>query len=511
MIGRDGANTSIWQGNIDPYIPVNSAAANKVYDVAIVGGGITGISTALLLQKAGKQCILFEAENICFGTTGGTTAHLNTLLDTPYSTISNNFGEKFSLLVAEAVTSAIQLIKDNINAYSIDCGFEDANAFLFSETQEQAKELQSLYESSAHVGLKIGYTNRIPVPLPFDKALKLEGQAQFNPVQYVYALAKAFEAAGGIIVQQCRVTNAEGDDILDIETSNGNHQARNIVYATHIPVGVNLLHLRCIPYRSYAMAIRLKDGAYPEGLCYDLQDPYHYYRTQIVNGQSYLIAGGGDHRTGEESNTEKCFLELEAYFRKYFDVEAIAYKWSSQYYEPVDGLPYIGHLPGHPTNMYVATGFGGNGMVYSSIAAQVLKNLIMEEESKYVNLFNPNRIKPVAGFVNFIKHNATVVKDLINGCSPEKIKELSALATDEAKVVKYEDHKLALYKDENNNLHALNSKCTHLGCCVSWNNSEKSWDCPCHGARFDCDGKILNGPASMELEKVSLLSLTKDG
>ena len=234
------------------------------------------------------------------------------------------------------------------------------------------------------------------MPVEFNKAVIFKKQAQFHPAKYLYALAKAFEDAGGTLVQGCRITGVKKEnEVLEIESDRGAINARPLIYATHIPPGVNLLHFRCAPYRSYAMAVKLKGNNYPDGLAYDMYDPYHYYRTQEIDGEKYLIAGGEDHKTAHEENTEACFPKLESYLRKYFDIEEVSFKWSSQYFQPTDGLPYIGHLPGNPSNVFVATGYGGNGMTYSHVAAKVLTDLIVSGKSEYEKLYNPNRIKPV--------------------------------------------------------------------------------------------------------------------
>lgn len=508
MILRDGACTSLWQSSVAPYEAINQPDNNTVYDVIIVGGGITGISTALLLQQAGKKCMVLEAANLCFGTTGGTTAHLNTLLDTPYTTIAGNFGKENARLVFEAVSEAIALVKENVAKYNIDCGLQAADAYLFAQDEKQEKELQDILEASREAGLDMQYSDDIPVPVPFRKAARATGQAKFHPTRYVHALAKQFEKEGGIIVQDCQVTGVENNETVTVETEKGIFKSVDLIYATHIPPGVNLIHLRCAPYRSYAMAVTLEGNNYPENLAYDMYDPYNYYRTQEVDGKKYLIVGGKDHKTAHEENTDKCFMELEAHIRKHFPVKEIVYKWSSQYFEPADGIPYIGHLPGHPENIYVATGYGGNGMTYSSVAALTLKRMLLNKETSYMDLFDPNRIKPIAGFTNFIKHNADVVKHFVGKLfSTEELQELAELAPGEGRVVKYEKHKIALYKDEEGTLHAVSPVCTHLKCDVQWNGAEKSWDCPCHGARYSYDGRVLTGPADRDLERVSIRAL----
>lgn len=505
MIQRDGALTSLWQGNTAPYIVSNRPNENAVYDVIIVGGGITGISTALLLQEAGKQCLVVEAVEIGYGTTGGTTAHLNTLLDIPYYVIAQNFGEEQAAQVADATAAAIRLIKDNVQRFNIDCGFRDADAYLFAQDEKQEKELEKIRETSAKAGLDIGYVQDIPVSVPFTKAVRARGQAKFNPLEYVHAIAKAFEAAGGVILQGCKVINTEKESTVKVHTNAGVFSTVDLIYATHIPPGINLLHLRCSPYRSYAMAVTLEDDAYPEELSYDMYDPYHYYRTQVVKGETYLIVGGEDHKTGLEDNTERCLLTLESHIRKHFKVKEVAYKWSSQYFEPADGLPYIGYLPGSEDHIYVASGYGGNGMTYSSVAAVLLKQIILEEKPALEKLFDPNRIKPIAGFTNFVTHNTDVIKQYFGKMfSAEEITQLTELAPGEGRLVEYHDRKIALYKNEEGRLYALNPSCAHMKCDVKWNQAEKSWDCPCHGARYNYDGKVMTGPADADLEGIAL-------
>lgn len=508
MVQRDGTCTSLWQNEIPFYRPENDPDIETIYDVAVIGGGITGITTGLLLQNAGKKCIVIESHNLCFGTTGGTTAHLNTLLDNPYTTIIKNFGKENAQLVASVTAEAINLVKENIKNYNIDCGFEEASAYLFSQTKEQTKELEEIYEACQEINLDVSYSLSLPVAIGFEKAMEVRGQAKFHPVKYVYGLARAFEDAGGVILQHTLVNGIEDTDGICVETDNGNFRAVNVIYATHTPPGINLIHLRVEPWRSYAMAFTVKNKKYPHDLIYDMYDPYHYIRSQKIDGKEYMIVGGEDHKTGDGENAEASFLRLQSYIRKHFDVDEILFKWSSQYFEPADALPYIGHLPGHPGNVFVASGYGGNGITYSQVAALVLRRMILKGESPYIDLFDPNRIKPVAGFSTFVKHNVDVLKKFIGKWfEKEKLEEFAELAPGEAKVVKYDGEKIALYKDEHGELHAVNPMCTHMKCSVAWNNAEQTWDCPCHGSRFSVDGKVLTGPADHDLEKIEIKTL----
>jgi glycine/D-amino acid oxidase-like deaminating enzyme/nitrite reductase/ring-hydroxylating ferredoxin subunit len=501
-MNRDGAAKSLWQNDLDDYSPSNPWNKDQVYDVLVVGGGVTGLVTALLLQESGKKCIIAEAHNIAFGTSGGTTAHLNTLLDFPYYQVAKDFGEDASRALATGAREAIDIVEALISRYGIDCGFEYKTAYLFSQTSDETEELEKIKTGCENANVLVEWSDAIPVPMSFQKAIKVNFQGQLHPTLYLQGLARAFEKNGGVILQRCTVNDLKSDDIVTADTSLGVIKASKAIYATHLPPGINIFSFRCAPYRSYVLAATLTDGKYPDGLAYDSKDPYHYYRTQTVNGQSYLIAGGNDHKTGHNQNTDYVFTELEAHVREHFSVDMIAYKWSSQYYEPVDGLPYIGQMPGNDL-VYVATGYSGNGFTLGHLAGITLCRIISGTETPYEDLFDPGRIKVVAGFRDFLKENTDVISHFVSGrFSYEKISQLVQLAPGEAAIADWEGHKVALYKDPRGHVYAVDPVCTHAGCIVDWNAAEQSWDCPCHGSRFAPNGDLLTGPAFKGLPQV---------
>lgn len=509
MISRDGTHISLWKDNEKETFQSQYSWDEKA-DSIIVGAGITGITTALLLQKSGKKCIILEAQNIGYGTTGGTTAHLNTLLDTPYSTIIKNFGEENARLVARAAEDALIHIHQNINQYQIDCGYEKCKAYLFARQESQNKELQEILDACKTVDLPVIEEDSVPVPIEFTQSFSVEGQGKFHPMRYIQALLQEFVKLGGVIIENIRVTGlSEVNQEVHVETVQKTFICDHLIYATHVPPGINLIHLRYTAYRSYAIAVTLTDKQYPEDLSYDMYDPYHYYRTQEIDGIQYLIAGGEDHKTGDKINTEAPFVKLEAHVRKYFKVEEVTHRWSSQYYETTDGLPYIGILPGNSDRILVATGFGGNGMTFGTLSALILKSILLKEEDSLIKLFSPSRLKPIAGFKNFVAHNADVLKEVMGKFfSSNPSKGFADLARTEGKIMDFDDWKIGVYKDENGAIHAVQADCTHMGCTVAWNQTEKSWDCPCHGARFSVDGTVLNGPSDRDLEYINVELLT---
>lgn len=499
---RDGTRKSIWQEEIRKFSA--DAISDEVFDVAVVGGGITGVSTALKLQKSGKKCIILEAANIAFGTTGGTTAHLNDFFDTTFTQAIDDFGIDNAGLLAGAGQEAISIIEENIRAYDINCDFTRKPAYLFALDEQQEQQLKKIVEGASEVGHDMQYVNEIPFPVPFREAVMIPDQGHFHPVKYVLGLCDAFIRAGGTIVEDCLCEgHTEEKDAVVLKTSKGEIKAAHVVYATHIPPGINILHFTNAPYRSYVMAFTLKDTRYPWQLGYDLCEPYHYYRIQEINGENLLIAGGEDHKTGHAEDTGECFSRLENYVRKYFNVETVMYSWSSQYYEPADGLPYIGKLPGSKGRIFTATGFRGNGMIFGTLSSQILHDLIVSGKNKYEKLFSPGRIKPMAGFTDFVKENAEVAFDFIKDkLFMERVSSMAEIKDGEAKTVRFDGDSYAVYKEPGGRMHVVKSTCPHASCEVRWNSAELSWDCPCHGSRFGVSGKLLTGPSVKNLRHV---------
>jgi len=506
---RDSENPSLWQNfTAAPGAENGNPDLSKVFDVIIVGAGITGITTALMLQKAGKKCLIVESGNVGFGTTGGTSAHLNTFFDSTYPEVESNFGKDAARQLADAGKEAMATITSLIEEHKIECDLEYKEGYLFSENEEETRQLDDILLSARNAGIEVTESEDNNVPIPFEKAIRFAGQGQFHPLKYIYGLAAAFTNLGGYILQECFVSERNDfDEVIEITANGKTLRALNIVYATHIPPGITTFSLRCAPYRSYVLGLTLTDNSYPTGLVYDMQEPYHYFRTHEIEGQKYLILGGEDHKTGHE-DPEQAFKNLETYARRFYDIQSIDYSWSSQYYVPVDGLPYIGSLTTTGGNTYIATGFNGNGMMFGTLSGKILSDQILGLKNRYSDLFSPSRLKPVAGFSEFIKENSDVVWHFVaDRFGADDLDTLTQLKKGEGKIADFKGEKLAIHKDEQGKVTALRPICSHAGCIVNFNAAEHSWDCPCHGGRFSISGKVICGPPRKDLVQVNLPEL----
>jgi glycine/D-amino acid oxidase-like deaminating enzyme/nitrite reductase/ring-hydroxylating ferredoxin subunit len=505
IIARDGAQQSPWQNGLIHLNSKTLVQPNAVYDVLVIGGGMTGVTAALLLQNAGKKVVIADAHTIGFGTTGGTSAHINTFADTTYKEAESAFGKEGAQLFASAVNEGFGLVKANIGTYRIDCDYETKTGYLYAEDEKQVEQLDDIFEGTKMVNVPVNHAVKAPTPLPFLAALEFEGQAQFHPLKYLQALVKAYLDAGGILLENTRIDTIENEDEIHTGISAElKIKAKNIIYATHIPPGINSYSLRCAPYRSYVLGVKLKEGTYPDALVYDMQEPYHYFRTHVIDGEKLLIAGGNDHKTGHD-DPETAFADLEKYVRKHYNVSSVKYHWSSQYYVPVDGFPYIGQMPEAAKGTFCATGYNGNGMMLGSIAGKILADLVQGKANSYEKVFSPSRLKPVAGFTAFVQENADVAYHFVaDRFGIKETDSLKKMKPGTGKVFEINGKKVAAYRDEKGEMFALSPVCTHAGCIVNWNGEEKSWDCPCHGARYDINGQVLTGPAVQSLSKIDL-------
>ena len=491
-----GATTSVWMASVDirprPALPNGLSA-----DVCVVGAGIAGLTTAYLLVNEGLSVVVIDDGKIADGETARTTAHLVNALDDRYYELESLHGEKGARLAAESHTAAIDRIEAIVAKEGIDCEFERVDGYLFVPPGETTDVLDKELEATHRAGLA-GVERVARAPLTdFDTgpALRFPRQAQFHPLKYLDALARTIEEKGGRIFN---FTHAEGftdGSPCEVKTDRGRISAGAIVVATNTPVNDWVaIHTKQAAYRTFVIGLRIAKGSVTKALYWDTPDPYHYVRLQSMGSDDVLIVGGEDHKTGQADDAAERFKRLESWTRERFpSAKDIEFSWSGQVIEPVDGLAFIGRNPGDK-NIYVVTGDSGNGMTHGTIAGILLTDLIQGRKNAWETLYDPSRVSLRAA-PEFAKENLNVAaqyRDYVTGGDVEAVREIAPCT---GAVLREGLKKVAVYRDSNGELHKLSAVCPHLGCIVEWNSTEKTWDCPCHGSRFDPDGKVVNGPA----------------
>jgi glycine/D-amino acid oxidase-like deaminating enzyme/nitrite reductase/ring-hydroxylating ferredoxin subunit len=499
MEPEGGRSLSLWAGTAEvPGRP--SLMGDLTTDVCIVGAGISGLTTAYLLAKEGRQVVVLDDGPIGGGETGRTTAHLASALDDRFHHLEQLHGERGARLAAESHSAAIDRIESIAATEGIACDFVRLDGYLFVAPGESADELEEEAAAARRAGLEVQRVDRAPFG-SFDTgpALRFGRQAQFHPLLYLAGLAKSVLAAGGQIYSGVHVEEFEGGSDAHVKSATGRQvKAKAIVVATNTPVNDRLvIHTKQSAYRTYAIGIEVPAGSVTRALFWDTADPYHYVRLQgsAKGGAEVLIVGGEDHRTGQADDTEQRWMRLEAWTRERVPTaQAVTYRWSGQVEEPADALAFIGRNPMDKDNVFIATGDSGHGMTHGTIAGILITDLLQGRENPWSHLYDPSR-KTLRAAKEYVSELAKSNKPFAKWVTPGEVASLAEIAPGEGGIIRHGLHKFACYRDPTGAVTELSATCPHLGCIVEWNTSEKSWDCPCHGSRFAPDGHVLNGPA----------------
>jgi glycine/D-amino acid oxidase-like deaminating enzyme/nitrite reductase/ring-hydroxylating ferredoxin subunit len=494
--------TSVWFANTNP-TSFPTLDRDLVVDVAIVGGGITGVTAALLLARQGQQVALIEKDRLGHGESGATSAHLTQALDTRYRQIMLMHGIDTARLVAEAQRSAIDRIARIASELRIDCDFARVPGWLYTESEEDVATVEEELEFAHSAALDVRLDRHPPLPFAVKSAVCFRNQARFHPLKYLFALADRVSALGAHLFEGAHVVEVTDGDPCEVTTERATVRARHVLLATDVPLNdESLFQTKLKPQRSYLIAVRVPRAQAVDGLFWDSEEPYHYTRSFAGPDGRLLIIGGKDHRVGTGDQAPLDAVEaLEAYARERFDVEEVVGRWSGQIIEPLDGLAYIGPRSSG-SRVHVATGYSGNGLTQGTLAAMILSDLVLDRANPFAIVYDPGRTTTAAA-MDYIRRNSVVAVNWIRDhlttldANAHSLEEVPAGG---GRIVAIGGEKYAVARDGDGTMHCLSPVCTHMGCDVAWNDFEKTWDCPCHGSRFDLEGHAVHGPATTRLE-----------
>ncbi|HEX6026265.1 MAG TPA: FAD-dependent oxidoreductase [Solirubrobacter sp.] len=463
---------------------------NVSADVAVLGGGIVGVTTALLLSEAGARVVLIDAGRVGQGVTGHTTGKVSSQHGLIYAQLRSKHGADAARTYGEANEAALDWIAARVERDGIDCDFRRRDSFVWSDSRS---ELEDEVEAAAEAGLPASLVDAVPLPFDVAGAVRFKRQAEFHAFKYVQALAaqlpEVYEHTHAVHAGTC------------VRTPGGRIDAEHIVVATHFPFpDRSLAFARAHPQRSYAIACRIA-GDVPDGMFISSGSPTRSIRAIPHEGDELLMVGGEGHRTGTGGDTERRYAALEAFAREHWDVESVDYRWSAQDNTTVDSLPFVGPISPLDKRVLMATGFRKWGLTGGTMAALILADRVLGRDNPWASLFDPNRFNVRAGAAKLVTENAKAgVRFFADRLTKRGDRALDDLEPGEGDIVRHEGEKVAGYRDDDGTLYAVSPTCTHMGCQVNFNRAERSWDCPCHGSRFAPDGTVLQGPAVHRLE-----------
>ena len=494
--GLPGRHESFWMETA-PETSYPPLPGDLETDVAVVGGGITGITTAVLLKQAGYTVAVIEGDRISRGVTGHTTAKVTSLHRLIYRELVDRFGGSRAKQYADANQAAIGTIASLVLDYDIPCDFIRKPAYTYAESEDSRDLVAAEADAARSLGLPAAFVDDVPLPGRTYGAVQFADQAQFHPLNYLMRLASLIPGDGSQIFEKTRALEVRDEKSrCTVRTDRWTVTARSVVLATHYPFydGPGFYYARMEPSRSYVLGIRT-DEPFPEGMFINAEGPAHSWRSQPASGGELVLVGGMEHRTGENVDTREHYRRLEGYARSVYPVKSVDYRWSAQDYITIDGVPYIGPLADGHENVYIATGFRKWGMTNGTAAAMILTDMIRGRQSPWAEVYAPDRFRPMASIQRFLAHNIEVAEKYIGGVISRPSGDLRDVQPGEGRILMIEGRKTGIYRDQEGRVHAVNPTCTHMGCVAAWNSAEETWDCPCHGSRYSVDGRVIHGPA----------------
>lgn len=496
-----GRPTSVWLA-ANPGRDYPRLDSPRTADVAIVGAGLVGVTLAYLLGEAGQRVVLLEGREVLGDVSGHTTAKVTIQHGPIYQRLRRKLGELSTVTYAEANLAGLNRIRTLVRDLGIDCALETADSYLYAETDEGLRTVLAEADAMTALDLPVEYVEAVPAPFPVRGAVRMPLQGSFDPVAYGFGLLDAARNVEVYVGDPALDIRERDDGRTEVLTENASVAAWNVVMATHFPFwDRGGFFTRLYPQRSYALALRLAEDV-PRDLFYPVDGQLAMRRYDATEGPLAIVSGI-HHKAGQGGDERGCYRELEAWARDRLPVESVAYRWSTQDNDTPDGLPYVGRSP-FAERVYLATGFAGWGMTNSAAAAILLADLVLGRENPWAPVFDPKRAHLAASATSFVSENLDVAKRFVGDRGASRRRSLADIPPGQGEVVAQDGGYVAVRRAEDGTLHGVDARCTHLGCIVTWNEAEKTWDCPCHGSRFLADGRPLHGPALHALAPVEV-------
>jgi glycine/D-amino acid oxidase-like deaminating enzyme/nitrite reductase/ring-hydroxylating ferredoxin subunit len=469
-------------------------------DVAVVGAGITGVTAAFLLKRAGKSVALLEMKRVVRGATGYTTAKVTSGHSLVYSALEKSRGEEVARKYAQANEAGLATVRSLVDELEIDCDLETKANYVYTEKRESVERIEAEVAAAKRAGLAADLVFESSLPFPIAGAVRLDEQAQFHPRKYLLAVVEQIDGDGSHVFEMTRARDVRHGSPCIVETEGGSVRAPAVLLATQLPFeDQGLFFAKAHPHRSYVIAAPIGPGQAPEGMFISADQPTRSVRTAPDDGSVLLLVGGEGHKTGQAEDTREPYSRLEEWARDRFDLEGVQYRWATHDYVSVDHVPFAGPLLPRRSDVFLATGYGKWGMTNGTAAALTVTDQILGRENAWAALFAPHRAR---SFLSrpLLTENANVARHFFGDRVGLPGQEgLAALEPGAGVVLRIEGETLAVSRSEEGTLGAVSPRCTHLGCYVSWNRADQSWDCPCHGSRFLRDGRVIQGPAVADL------------
>lgn len=497
----DSRHLSLWLDDT-PATSYPALDGDAAFDVVVVGAGITGLTTALLVAREGRRVALLDQGAVATGTSGHTTAKVTSQHHLTYARLRTTHGAEGARTYAAAMEAA----KERVAAFveeGIECDFRRRPAYVYAARAAERSLLEKETEAAREAGLPATLDDEVPLPFETHGGMRFDDQVELHARRYLLGLADRLLEAGGQIFEHTRAVHVSEDRAgCVVHTERGEVRADHVVVATLMPfLDRSGLFARAYASRSYVLTARV-DGQLPEASLMSAAPPLHSFRSVPFRGEELLMVLGESHHTGSPKATPERYDRLADFVSQHWEVRSFEHRWSAQDYAPDDGVPYIGRLNVRSARVHVATGFKKWGMSAGTLAGMLICDAVAGRENGWAPLFSTTRVKPLAEAPRFLAENARVGARFVGDRVLHRARrEITDLANGEGAIVSCNGEKVAGYRDDDGALHAVSARCTHLGCLVAWNAAERSWDCPCHASRFTPDGEILNGPATRPLPR----------